>query len=361
MYQLSEIRDIHLELTQHCQASCLMCDRNINGGKVNPHLHMDELSFDDIKKMFPVEFIKQLHSINLCGNHGDPIFAKDLLPIVKYFRECNDQLWFTIVTNGGGRSKQWWGELAEIINNKGYVIFSIDGLQDTNHKYRQGVKWEFVETAFKSFIAAGGRARWDFLIFDYNEHQIGEAKQLAKEWGFETFREKKSARFITSSASELKETHQGINKNGENTTLLAKPTDAKLQNNKLSKHDTIVAEYGSMDKFYDVSIIECKVQQQRSLYISAEGLVLPCCWTAGRMYKWWHKDPTVEQIWKFINNVGGKNNIDLHYHNFKEIFDLGLFNDIENSWKINGCNNGKLKVCAMKCSTNFDIVRSQYE
>ena len=34
------------------------------------------------------------------------------------------------------------------------------------------------------------------------------------------------------------------------------------------------------------------------MFISpAEGLALLCCWTAGRMYKWWHKDPKIEQIW----------------------------------------------------------------
>ena len=43
--------------------------------------------------------------------------------------------------------------------------FSVDGLEETNHLYRQGVKWEHVERNMKAFINAGGRARWDYLIF----------------------------------------------------------------------------------------------------------------------------------------------------------------------------------------------------
>ena len=46
-----------------------------------------------------------------------------------------------------------------------------------------------------------------------------------------------------------------------------------------------------MDAYYDAAPIVCKVKKENSLFITAEGLALPCCWTAGRMYKWWHKDP----------------------------------------------------------------------
>jgi ubiquinone/menaquinone biosynthesis C-methylase UbiE len=49
----------------------------------------------------------------------------------------------------------------------------------------------------KAFIAAGGRARWDFLIFEHNQHQVEEAEALATKWGFEKFVAKKTGRFVT--------------------------------------------------------------------------------------------------------------------------------------------------------------------
>ena len=50
IYKYEDVRAIHLEITEKCQAACPMCDRNIHGGKDNPNLGMHELSLDDIKK-----------------------------------------------------------------------------------------------------------------------------------------------------------------------------------------------------------------------------------------------------------------------------------------------------------------------
>ena len=60
MYNYADIRSIHLEVTQNCQASCPMCDRNMNGEGINPHINLDELSLEDCKTIFLPEFIAQL-------------------------------------------------------------------------------------------------------------------------------------------------------------------------------------------------------------------------------------------------------------------------------------------------------------
>jgi len=38
MYSYKDIKEVHLEITQRCQAACPMCDRNCNGGPDNPHI-----------------------------------------------------------------------------------------------------------------------------------------------------------------------------------------------------------------------------------------------------------------------------------------------------------------------------------
>ena len=55
----------------------MQCDRNINGGDINPNINLDELSLEDCKKIFQPEFVKQLDSLFMCGNLGDPVIAKD--------------------------------------------------------------------------------------------------------------------------------------------------------------------------------------------------------------------------------------------------------------------------------------------
>ena len=355
MYRYEDIKTIHLEVTQNCQASCPMCDRNMNGEGINPHINLDELSYKDCTNIFNASFIKQLDTMYMCGNLGDPIVAKDTLEIFRYFRRHNPNMWLSMNTNAGARDEAWWADLASIMGRKGAVIFSVDGLRDTNHLYRQGVNWERVERSMDAFIDSGGRARWDFLIFEHNQHQVEEAEQLAKQKGFEKFVAKKTGRFITQD-SKKKESHQAVNKKGKETTELKKP-DAKYQNKALSKQDKIIEKYGSMDAYYDAAPIVCKVKKENSLFITAEGLALPCCWTAGRMYKWWHKDPKVEQIWDFIPDktaLDARNGLD-------KVFATGIFENIQNSWSKKSCGEGKLKVCAMKCGAEFDPFAEQFK
>ena len=357
MYKLDQIRMIHLEITQACQANCPMCDRNQNGGALNPHIDLSELTLDDCKKIFEPNFIKQLNTMYMCGNLGDPIIARDTLEVFRYFREHNSKMWLSMNTNGGARDHQWWKDLANIFGRYGAVIFSVDGLEDTNHLYRQGVNWNIVERSMKSFISAGGRARWDFLIFEHNQHQVEKARELSIEWGFEKFVAKKTGRFITSN-NEIKDSHQSINKKGFKTVEIKKPEE-QYQNSALKTQTTLIEKYGSMDNYFDSTHIECKVKKDGNLFITAEGLALPCCWTAGRMYKWWHKNPRIEQIWDFIDAVGGKEKLNAKY-GLNKVFDSGIFEMIEVSWKKSSVTDGKLKVCAMKCGIEFDPFGKQF-
>ena len=117
-----------------------MCDRNMNGEGINPHINLDELSLEDCKKIFLPEFIAQLDTMYMCGNLGDPIVARDTLEIFKYFREHNPAMWLSMNTNAGAKKCCNGGKTCICINKKGAVIFSVDGLRDTNHLYRQGVE-----------------------------------------------------------------------------------------------------------------------------------------------------------------------------------------------------------------------------
>lgn len=356
MYRYDQIRKIHLEITQKCQAACPMCDRNQNGGTLNPHINLDELSLDDCKSIFKPEFIKQLNTMYMCGNLGDPIVARDTLEIFEYFRQNNSKMWLSMNTNGGARNSDWWRELSKIYGRFGAVIFSVDGLSDTNHIYRQNVNWDAVENSIQSFIGAGGRARWDFLIFEHNQHQVEEAEYLSREWGFEKFIPKKTGRFMTAS-TQPKEEHVVNNKKGE--YVLKKPEEHFL-NNALKTQHNIIEKWGSMDEYYDKTSVQCKVKDEGNLFITAEGLALPCCWTAGRMYKWWNKDYRIEQIWDFIDRVGGKEKLNAK-NGLERVFETGIFDLIEESWNKPSCKDGKLKVCSMKCGAEFKPFEEQFK
>mgnify|MGYP000270098906 CR=1 FL=1 len=52
MYNLEDIKTVHLEVTSRCQASCPMCVRNVQGGMDSPNLKLTEITLDNFKKWF---------------------------------------------------------------------------------------------------------------------------------------------------------------------------------------------------------------------------------------------------------------------------------------------------------------------
>jgi len=361
LYNYEDIRVVHLELTEKCQATCPMCDRNVHGGADNPNLGLHELTVSDIQKILPPEFVKQLTKVYLCGNFGDPIVAADTLEVFKYLREQNKDLTLSMNTNAGAKKTDWWIELAKVFGDKGFVKFSFDGLADTNHLYRQGVNWNIAWKNAMAFIGEGGRAHWDYLIFAHNEHQVEEAEALAKETGFEKFIPKKTGRFFSTMKKAGKEEHQAVNKKGEKKQLLQKPKEQKYQNKATSQIIKLEEKHGSLEKYFDNVTIKCKVAAEKSMYLSAEGLILPCCWVAGSMYKFWQK-PGENQVWELLQQSGGKDVFDAKKHGVKSVLSNEYFSGrLVDAWDKANTHLGKPMVCAQKCGEEFDAFAAQFD
>jgi len=342
MYKLEDIKTVHLEMSEKCNLACLMCDRNENGGDVNPYLEERELTFDIIHRTFPPSLIKQLKRMYMCGNYGDPILAKDTMQILKYFRAWNANMNLTVITNGCSKPTPWWIELAEVVDT---VRFGIDGLKDTHKIYRQGAIYNLIIRNAKAYIDAGGYAIWDYLVFGHNEHQIEEARQLSEKLGFKEFIVKKTGRFFSNVKLEGKDEHAGI----------CKPKLEKNINKSLQKEHDIVEKYGSMESYLNKVDIDCKVLKNKEIYISAEGIVLPCCWLAGQMYKW-YLPPNSTQVWELID----KNKININKVSLYNIFKSGMFDEIQDTWSKPSTDEGKLKTCALKCGVEMDQFGDQY-
>jgi MoaA/NifB/PqqE/SkfB family radical SAM enzyme len=347
---------VHFEPTQLCQASCPMCDRNKNGGEVNQHLKDESMTLEGFKKSFSPEFLSQLKTFYFCGNHGDPIFAPDMLEQAEYVRECSPDIHMFVTTNGGARKPEWWERLAPVVD---FVNFSVDGLQDTNHFYRQGVKWENVEENMSAFCDAGGYAKWTFLVFNYNEHQIEQARMYSKILGVKEFIVKKSGRYINTANLQKKDQHQAVFR-GQDSTRLSPPKNPKYRNKAIDEdYDKIVKKFGSMDNFIDVADIKPKCMQKKEIYVSAEGLVFPCCWLAGQVYKWWRPIED-SQEYKVIMSTGGFEKINVHYTPLEKIMEGDFFATVRNSWDIHGVGQGRMKTCATKCNVGFDPFLAQW-
>ena len=102
MYNITDIKIIHLEVTTKCQARCPMCPRRIHGETLLQGYDLTEISLETFVNWFPSDFVKQLHHLNMCGNQRS-IIAKDTLEIFRYLRETNPHMTLQMHTNGSAR------------------------------------------------------------------------------------------------------------------------------------------------------------------------------------------------------------------------------------------------------------------
>jgi MoaA/NifB/PqqE/SkfB family radical SAM enzyme len=358
LYKYHELRTVHLEITSKCNARCPMCLRTVCGGQDNPQLPLVELSLSDIKNIFPVSFVSQLNRMFMCGNYGDPIIAKDTLPVFKYFREHNSNIRLDMFTNGSARNEDFWRELATVVDT---VHFSVDGLEDTNHLYRKGTHFPTIMKNARAFMGGGGKAVWDFIVFRHNEHQIDEAQLLSQEMGFKSFNLKKTGRFFSNTKMEAKSRQVVYDRQGEVDYYLELPQNPDFQNSALLKEKQLVEKYGSLENYLNQTPVRCKVAKEKSIYISAVGHAFPCCWTANQLYPWYYPAKK-SYMWKLLDQLEeGVDGLSAKQNSLESIVNGAFFQDIlTSSWDKKSIKDGKPKCCAKTCGTEFDPFKAQF-
>ena len=368
------VRRLHIELSSRCNASCPVCSRNFCGGPVVPDLELTELSLADIKRMVPNEIAKNLVGINYCGNVGDPGMAPDLIPILNYFSEQCPPIVQQIRTNGGMRNEKFWTELGEFFvkQPKGTgthlfdqpgVVFSVDGLEDTNHIYRRGVKWEKLIANMRAYSATGATAIWEWLMFEHNQHQVDEAKALADELGF-IFSMKNPLGFgeyegkakpinVYDKVGQYEYSIWPANvTNKTETPEVGHVIDFSKESLKNMKHKTIpiINEFGrSLEK----DNIVCKSIENKDygeVYISANGYMLPCCFLGG-VFGQFHTSYSRYQFNTMVTEYG-LDKFDLKQYTMVEIIEGPNFQKFFlDGWKKDTIENGKLLFCLETCGT----------
>jgi MoaA/NifB/PqqE/SkfB family radical SAM enzyme len=374
MISFEEVERIHLELSSACNAACQVCPRNADGGYTIPWLVQRTMTLADYKKIFTVETTKHLKSILMCGNYGDPIYCKDLPAILEYMMEINPSTRISIHTNGGMRSPEWWSDLAKSHTNL-FVTFSIDGLEDTNHIYRRNVNWKRLMENVNSFIAAGGHAIWEFLIFKHNQHQIDTVKDIAEQMKFKTVRFKRPFGF---EAIDNNYTHMRVLKENGELDYFIYPADDEVYKNKnftdtevdrynentsfppdvytaafnntVEHYNDIIAKESKLYEYMDGSEISCMTKNSKEIYIDSAGNVHPCCFLGiGSQNVSLAIDIMQYHMWIKDRMDTGELNATLHPLN--EILDKNYFQPVEDSWSKTHAE-GRMLCCTKMCSKN---------
>jgi hypothetical protein len=302
-------------------------------------------------------------------------------------------------TNASGRDKKFWEDLSEIIGEKGRVVFSVDGLEDTNHLYRKGTNWEKIMTAMTSFIGTGkATATWEFLVFEHNQHQVAEARKLSEEIGFNEFYAKKAMGFNNNDSETVKDNIDVLDNDGRlDYTLYAPDNEWKnesmfkkpIQKSNRNKDKTIILQDVNINYDYsqnkkitsmDINTLnkldDCEIncialynEERRkwwnmdpegyhSVFVSSTGLVFPCCFVASK----YHGTSSFEtlQFREFVKSYG-EHTINLNkMGDIQNVIDSDIMkHGYVDRWNKSSIADGKLFTCSTFCGKGVnDEVRS---
>ena len=270
----------HIEISSKCTLRCPRCARQeVPDGLVNT-----ELDLEFFKRNFTPEFVRaNVEKITFCGDDGDPIYAHDLIPVIKYLKAIKP-VEIVIITNGSHKKLTWWIELGKLLDSNDSVHFSIDGYDNTsNNLYRVNSDYDSIIAGIQSLRTTSNcKIVWAAIAFKFNEKQLNSMKEFAQSLGIDRFQLTKSTKFgsvypsygvddpLQPSIKYISSTHRferevtALSEAGSQEPILF--TNNKLFNQTKSRNGITPL---------------CKIGN-KGLYIDARGRLFPCCWVANR-------------------------------------------------------------------------------
>jgi MoaA/NifB/PqqE/SkfB family radical SAM enzyme len=273
----------HVEISSKCTLRCPRCARQ----EVPDTLINTELDLEFFQRNFTPEFVQNnVEKITFCGDDGDPIYAHDLVPVIRYIKSIRP-VEIVIVTNGSHRKPEWWAELGTVLTDLDTVHFSVDGWDnDSNNLYRVNSDFDSIESGIKTLIAHSRcRTVWAAIAFKFNEHKLYDMIDQAQKWGMDGFQITKSTKFGSVYPSY-----------GANDAL--QPSNKWISNSHRFERETILLSMRglnnhvwkthpiNLDLYKNAKVVNgvrplCGIGN-KGLYIDARGRLFPCCWVANR-------------------------------------------------------------------------------
>jgi len=185
-------RTLQFEISSNCNAACLYCQRQTDTAGLPPKNQF--LPFELFQNVIDSEAAKELKIVEFNGTVDDPLMRPDLLDFIDFSIHRGKKI--SLHTNASIRTPEYWARLGKRFSKyrqwNGVVKFNVDGLADTNHIYRVNTRFDKIMENAQAFLDAGGIGYWQFIEFEWNSHQIEEARELAKKMGFERFNVRRS-------------------------------------------------------------------------------------------------------------------------------------------------------------------------
>lgn len=187
-----------------------------------------------------------------------------------------------IVTNGSYKKAEWWSDLGDALTGIDSVHFSIDGIDnEMNNQYRVNSDYASIIQGIETLRANSNvQIVWATIAFYFNQDHLEQIKLFAKRLGVDRFQLTRSTKFgkvypIYGKQDTLEPRAELISstKRFERVT-----TDFTQRGNPVPCKN--IELYRAINNRELIKPL-CSVGN-KGLYISAAGLLYPCCWVANR-------------------------------------------------------------------------------
>ena len=271
----------HIEPSSICALRCPRCPR----AEVPESLLNRQLSLDFFKNQVGVDVARQIRKITFCGNDGDPIYCKDLIEIIIWFKTLNPEIQIVLITNGSYKSADWWQYLGKTLNEHDEVHWSLDGWdEDSNNQYRVNCNWASIMNGIEAFKKANDSAYlvWAAIAFKFNQHSIEHMKSTAKTLGFDSFQLTKSTKFGSKYPSaygtedSLEPTDPALVASAHRFERVVTPLTSKTRPGADLKIE-FLKRATQLGNYSGICLIGSK-----GVFLNSRGEFYPCCWTANR-------------------------------------------------------------------------------
>lgn len=330
------VQRFSVELTNTCALSCPGCSRTtrLEHGFTEDLRTTKLLSLDFIKRVFPLELKHQKKEwmIDLTGNYGDAIYHPHLHDIIAYLKHIDVRV--QLITNGSYRSKEWWQETARLLAPTDSLIFSIDGLADTNPIYRINSDWPSIMEAVRTTVPHT-TVTWKWIVFKHNEHQIEAGKLLAQELGVHKFLVTKSGRLHKDDPLMPKTAHW-LGLKSRNKTLVRELMRTRWQYVRRflgpAARPLLRQALASQTTSPEELTIYPRCKTGKDIFISCDGHLFPCCYSRD----------TVRSSWFYQH----REHFSLHQRGLVAILSDEKWSEMERAWQTPGSCP---EVCVRSC------------
>ena len=174
---------INLDITHRCTLQCQRCNRAIFAAR-GQKVPGEDMTMNNFKKV--IDYFEEIY---FCGQISDPIFHPKFIDFLKLLKGRK-----TVVHTAASHKPEKWYKEAFEANTDAYWTFGIDGLPKDSHKYRINQDGEKLFKMASMAAKIVDKVKWQYIVFSYNENNIEEARQMAKDNNI-IFEVQKSSRF----------------------------------------------------------------------------------------------------------------------------------------------------------------------